>query len=121
MTAITDPWVARLVHRGLVPDRARTLDRADVARRYNRVHDLAPADPDYLYSPGMAQDAARAALSMVGIDLTDGTRIVLTDGVAGPRCWSHLANPCQIEAAIEEHRLTTGEVLAVEPLLEALP
>ncbi|GAC80821.1 hypothetical protein SAMN04488550_0616 [Gordonia malaquae] len=118
---ITDPWVQRQVAAGLVPERARTLDRADVARRYNRVHNLAPDHDDYLYSPGQAQQTARDALAFMGIDLTDGTRIVLTDGVAGRRGRAYVANVGQIEAGVEEHRLVTGETISADALIQALP
>lgn len=120
-TTLTDPWIERLIRAGLVPERARGLDRADVAHRYNKVHSFHPADPDYLYSPGQAQEVARAALALVGIEITDGTRILLTDTVAGPRCWSYLANVGQIEAACEEHRLCTGEAISADALINALP
>ncbi len=120
-TTLTDPWVERLIRAGLVPERARGLDRADVARRYNRVHNFHPADPDYLYSLGQAQDAARDVLVLVGIELADGTRIVLTDRVAGRCGWTYLANPGQIEVACEEHRLTTGEQISADALIAALP
>ena len=118
---LTDPWIDKLIRAGLVPERARGLDRGDVAARYNRVHSLSPADPDYLYSPGQAQTAARAALSLVGIELTDGTRVVLTDGVAGHRGRAYVANPGQLEAAVEEHRLATGESISADALIAALP
>ncbi|GAA3045066.1 hypothetical protein GCM10010528_25430 [Gordonia defluvii] len=120
-STLTDPWVERLIRAGLIPERARGLDRADVAHRYNKVHDFHPADPDYLYSPGQAQETARDALALVGVDLPDGARIFLTDMTAGPRCWSYLANCGQIETACEEHRLTTGEQISADALIGALP
>lgn len=115
---ITDPWVQRQAAAGLVPERARGLDRADVANRYNRVHGLAPDDHDYLYSPRQAQ---RTALALVGIDLPDDTRIVLTDGVAVLRGRAYVANYGQIEAAAEGDRLVTGESISADALIQALP
>ena len=51
----------------------------------------------------------------------DGTRVVLTDGRAGHRAGAYLLNPGQIETAVEQHRLTTGESLSADALIEALP
>ncbi|MFC3243276.1 hypothetical protein ACFOJ6_13955 [Gordonia humi] len=58
---------------------------------------------------------------MVGFDLPSGTRIVLTDRVAGQCGNAYRANLGQIEAAVEEHRLATGEAISADALLNALP
>ncbi len=120
-TTLTDPWIERQIAAGRLSPRARGMTRAEAADQHNAANALDQTDPEYLYSPGQAQTVARAALSMVGIDVTDGTRIILTDLVAGPRCWVYLANCGQIEAACEEHRLTTGEQISADALIGALP
>lgn len=61
---------------------------------------------------------------MVGFDLPAGTRVVLTDVVAGPcgRAYrAYRANCGQIEAAVEEHGLTTGEHISADASINALP
>ncbi len=120
-TTLIDPWIERQIAAGHLAPGARGMSRAEAADQYNAANALDQTDPDFLYSPGQAQETARAALSMVGIEITDGTRIMLTDRVAGSRCWVYLANCGQIEAAVEEHRLTTGEDISVDALISALP
>lgn len=121
MATICDPWVERQITTGRLAPGARDLSRAEAADQHNAANALGPADADYLYSPGQAQETARAALSMVGIEVTDGTRVVLSDGRAGLCGRAYLANPGQIEAAVEEHRLTTGEAIDADALIGALP
>lgn len=84
MTAtLTDPWIERQITAGRLAPGARGMSRTEAADQHNAANALTPTDHDYLYSPGQAQRAALAALSMVGFDLPSGTRIVLTDRVAG--------------------------------------
>lgn len=118
---ICDPWVERMIAAGRLAPGARGLSRAEAADQYNAANALTPTDHDYLYSPGQAQQTALAALSMVGVDLPAGTRVVLTDVVAGRCGRAYRANPGQIEAAVEEHRLTTGEEISATALIAALP
>lgn len=107
---ITDPWIERQIHAGhLAPE------------QYNQANALTPEDVDYLYTPGQAQSTARDALAVIGIDVPDGTRVVLTDGRAGLCCTYYLLNVGQIECAVEQHRLATGENLSADALIEALP
>lgn len=118
---ITDPWIERLIHAGHLAPGARGLTREQAAEQYNAANALDPTDDGYLYTPGQAQVVARDALAVIGIDVDPGTRVVLTDGRAGPRCTSYMLNPGQIEFAIEQHRLVSGENLSADALIEALP
>ncbi|MFM9378579.1 hypothetical protein [Gordonia sp. VNK21] len=118
---ICDPWVERMIAAGRLAPGARGLSRAEAADQYNAANALTPDDHDYLYSPGQAQETARDALSMVGIALPAGARVVLTDLVAGHCGRAYRANVGQIEAAVEEHRLTTGETISADALIAALP
>lgn len=122
MTAtLTDPWIERQIAAGRLAPGARGMSRAEAADQHNAANALTAEDHNYLYSPGQAQRAALAALSMVGIDLPADTRVVLTDLVAGLCGRAYRANVGQIEAAVEEHRLATGEAISAEALLNALP
>lgn len=122
MTAtICDPWIERLIHAGHLAPGARGLTREGAADQYNGANALTPEDADYLYTPGQAQAVAREALAVIGIEVPDSTRIVLTDGRAGPRCTTYMLNPGQITAAVEQHRLATGEAISTDALIEALP
>ncbi|GAB03903.1 hypothetical protein GII30_14940 [Gordonia amarae] len=120
-TTITDPWIERLIQSGHLAPGARGLTREAAARQYNEANALTPEDDDYLYTPGQAQATARDALAVIGIDVDPDTRVVLTDGRAGPRAGAYLLNVGQIEFAVEQHRLTTGESLSADALIEALP
>lgn len=120
-STLIDPWVERQIQSGRLAPGARGLNRGEAADQYNAANALTPEDHDYLYSPGQAQDVARDALSMVGVDLPAGTRVVLTDVVAGPCGRAYRANAGQIEAAVEEHRLATGEEISADALIAALP
>ena len=51
----------------------------------------------------------------------DTRRVVLTDGRAGLCCTYYLLNVGQIECAVEQHRLATGESISADALIEALP
>lgn len=123
MTAptICDPWIERQIHAGRLAPGARGMSRAEAADQCNAANALDPTDPDYLYTPGQAQQVACEALAVIGIDVDPDTRIVLTDGRAGPRCTTYMLNPGQIEAAVEQHRLITGEAISADALTEALP
>lgn len=120
-TLVTDPWIERLISDGHLAPGARGLTREQAAHQYNEANALDPTDPDFLYTPGQAQVVARDALAVIGIDVDSDDRVLLTDGPVGQRCGYHLLNPGQIEAAIDQHRLVTGEVLSVDALIEALP
>ncbi|UAK37199.1 hypothetical protein K8O93_18820 [Gordonia bronchialis] len=120
-TTVTDPWIERQIQAHHLSPGARGLTREQAAEQYNAANALDPEDDDYLYTPGQAQQAARDALAVIGIDVPDGTRVVLTDGRAGHRAGAYLLNPGQIETAVEQHRLTTGESLSADALIEALP
>lgn len=118
---LTDPWIERQIAAGRLAPGARGMSRTEAADQHNAANALTPTDHDYLYSPGQAQQTALAALSMVGIDLPDDTRVVLTDRVAGLCGRAYRANVGQIEAAVEEHRLSTGEAISADALIAALP
>ena len=121
MTAtICDPWIERRIRSGGLAPGARGLSREAAAEQYNQVNGLDPSDHDFLYTPGQAQSAARDALAVISIETGDA-RILLTDGRPGPRCWSYLVEPGQLEYAVEQHRLTTGETVSAEAVMEALP
>lgn len=120
-TVITDPWIERQIRAGHLAPGARGISRAEAADQYNAANALDPEDDDYLYTPGQAQSVARDALAMIGVDVDPDTRVVLTDGRAGPRCHTYMLNIGQIEAAVEQHRLATGENLSADALIGALP
>ena len=120
-STLVDPWVERMIAAGRLAPGARGMSRAGAADQHNAANALTPEDHDYLYSPGQAQQTALAALSMVGIDLPAGTRVVLTDVVAGRCGRAYRANAGQIEAACEEHQLATGEAISATALINALP
>lgn len=122
MTAtICDPWIERLIAAGQLAPGARGLTRADAAAQYNEVNALDPSDDDYLYAPDQASVAARDVLALVGIEIADGARIMLTDAMPGPRCWAFLVEPSQVEYACEQHRLVTGESLSADAIERGLP
>ncbi|GEE00374.1 hypothetical protein nbrc107696_08200 [Gordonia spumicola] len=122
MTAtICDPWIERLITSGQLAPGARGLSREQAAEQYNGANALTESDHDFLYTPGQAAGAARDALAVIGLEVPADARILLTDGASGPRCWSYLVEPGQIEYACEQHRLTTGETINPTPILEALP
>lgn len=120
-TTIADPWIERLIRRGALAPGARYMSREDAAHQHNAVNALDPADPDHLYTPGQAQQVARDALAVIGIDVDRGTRVLLTDGRVGTRCGYHLLNVGQIEYAVEQHRLVTGETISADAVIGALP
>lgn len=120
-TTIADPWIERQITAGRLAPGARGISREDAARQFNETNALDPADPDYLYTPGQAQQVARDALAVIGIDVGHDTRVLLTDGSAGPRCTYHLLNVGQIEYAVEQHRLVTGEYVSADAVIGALP
>ncbi|OBA59265.1 hypothetical protein [Gordonia sp. 852002-10350_SCH5691597] len=120
-TVITDPWIERQIHAGHLAPGARGLTREEAAHQFNEANALDPTDDGYLYTPGQAQVVARDALAVIGIEVPDSTRVVLTDGRAGLCCTYYLLNVGQIECAVEQHRLATGENLSADALIEALP
>ncbi|MDJ0454101.1 hypothetical protein [Gordonia amicalis] len=120
-TILIDPWVERQIAAGRLAPGARGLTREHAARQHNDANGLTPENPDFLYTPGQAQTVAREALAVIRIEVPTRTRVVLSDGCAGPRCTYYLLNIGQIEAAIEEHRLSTGEGISADALIGALP
>lgn len=120
-TTLTDPWIERLIRRGALAPGARGLSREDAAHQFNAVNALEPADNGFLYTPGQAQATARDAVAVIGIDVDADTRVLLTDGSAGPRCTYHLVSPGQIEYAVEQHYLVTGERVSADAVIGALP
>ena len=123
MTAITvtDPWIERMIHAGHLAPGGRDLSREEAAAQYNEANALEPTDPDYLYTPGQAQQVARDALATIDIEVPAATRVLLTDAHVGLRCTNYLLNPGQIEFAIDQHRLISGEDLSADALIAALP
>ncbi|MBS4103068.1 MULTISPECIES: hypothetical protein [Mycobacteriales] len=123
MTAptICDPWIEKLITAGRLAPGARRLTREEAAHQYNEANALTEADDDFLYTPGQAAGAARDALAVIGIEVADSARILLTDMTGGQHCWSYLIEPGQIACAIEQHRLVSGESLSATAILEALP
>lgn len=123
MSALTvcDPWIERLIAAGQLAPGARGLSREAAAEQYNEANALDPACDDHLYTPGQAASAARDALARIGIEVNENARILLTDTTGGPRCWSYLIEPGQLEYACDQRRLTTGETLSAEAVMEALP
>ncbi len=120
-TTICDPWIERLITAGHLAPGARDLSRENAAAQYNSANALDPSDDDFLYTPGQAADTARDALAVLGIDVAVDARIMLTDGATGPRCWTYLVEPSQLEYACEQYRLITGETLSSDALIGALP
>lgn len=120
-TTIADPWIERQITAARLAPGARGMSREDAAHQFNETNALDPADDGFLYTPGQAQATARDALAVIGIDVPAGTRVLLTDGSAGPRCTYHLLNVGQIEYAVEQHRLVTGEYVSADAVIEALP
>ncbi|ATD71735.1 hypothetical protein CNO18_17185 [Gordonia sp. 1D] len=120
-TTLIDPWIERQVAADRLAPGARGLTREEAARQHNAANALDPTDPDYLYTPGQAQAVARDALTTLDIDVDSTTRIVLTDGRAGPRAGAYMLNVGQVEAAVEQHRLVTGEHISADALIGALP
>ncbi|GAA1085155.1 hypothetical protein [Tsukamurella spumae] len=120
-TTICDPWIERQIHRGALAPGARGMSRDEAAAQYNEANALNPTDDDYLYTPGQAQVVARDALATIGIEVADDARVLLTDGRAGPRAGAYLLNPGQVETAVEQHRLITGESLSADAVIASLP
>ncbi|OBA40796.1 hypothetical protein [Gordonia sp. 852002-51296_SCH5728562-b] len=120
-TTIADPWIERLIAAGRLGPGARGMSREDAAHQFNETNALDPADDGFLYTPGQAQATARDALAVIGIDVDADTRVLLTDGRVGTRCGYHLLNVGQIEYAVEQHRLVTGETISADAVIGALP
>ena len=120
-TTIVDPWIERQIQAGNLAPGGRDLSREEAAAQYNEANALEPTDPDFIYTPGQAQVVVIDALAVIGIEVAYGTRVLLTDSTAGPRCHAYLLNVGQVEGAVEQHRLTTGEDLSADALIQALP
>ncbi|MCZ4652719.1 hypothetical protein O4157_14930 [Gordonia amicalis] len=120
-TAITDPWIERQIQAGNLAPGARGLSRDEAAAQYNAANALDSTDPDFIYTPGQAQAVARDALATIDIEVPAATRVLLTDAHVGLRCTNYLLNPGQIEFAIDQHRLISGEDLSADALIAALP
>ena len=119
--AISDPWTERQIRLGRLAPGARGLSRCEATRQYNAANALTSADPDFLYTPGAAQAAARGVLALVSIEIAPQTTIALTDARSGPWCATHRVTPGQVEAACEQHRQITGEHISGAALIDALP
>ena len=120
-TIFCDPWIERHIGAGRLSPGARGLTREAAAEQYNECNGLVRSDEDYLYTPTQAAAIARELLGDIGLDVPDAARVLLTDGDAGPRCWSYLVELGQIEFACEQHRLITGESIHPNPLVASLP
>ncbi|EGD57150.1 hypothetical protein SCNU_02210 [Gordonia neofelifaecis NRRL B-59395] len=65
---------------------------------------------------------AKDALSIIGIQVTGGRSVVLTDrDSVGERAFTYLINPSQLEYACDQYRLTVGESIDYEGLEAVLP
>lgn len=120
-TVLCDPWIERHITAGRLSPGARGMSREDAAEQYNSANGLVQSDVDFLYTPGQAATIARELLGDIGVEIAEGSRILLTDMRPGPKCWSHLVEPSQIEYAAEQHRLITGESIHPDALERALP
>ena len=68
------------------------------------------------------QTMAREVLAVIGIDVGPDCSVVLTDrDSTGPRTFTYLINPSQLEFACDQFRLTTGESVDYESLEAAMP
>ena len=120
-TILCDPWIERHIAAGHLSPGARGLTREVAAEQYNSANGLVQSDEDYLYTPGQAADVARELLADIGIEIAEGSRILLTDMTGGARCWTFLVEPSQLAFACEQHRLVTGESINSDALERALP
>lgn len=120
-TILCDPWIERHIAAGHLSPGARGLTREAAAEQYNEANGLVPSDEDFLYSPGQAAAVVRDLLGDIGIEIHADARILLTDMRSGPKCWSHLVEPSQLEYACEQHRHITGESIHPDALERALP
>ncbi|MGB3605335.1 MAG: hypothetical protein WBA38_17490 [Gordonia sp. (in: high G+C Gram-positive bacteria)] len=118
---ICDPWVERHIAAGRLSPGARGLTREAAATQYNECNGLVRSDEDHLYTPGQAATIARELLGDIGVEIAEGSRILLTDMTGGARCWSYLVEPSQLAFACEQHRLVTGENINAEAIEGALP
>ncbi|WP_411815823.1 hypothetical protein [Gordonia sp. SND2] len=68
------------------------------------------------------QEMARDVLRLIGIEVTGGRSVVLTDrDDVGERVFTYLVNPSQLEYACDQHRLATGASIDYESLQGVLP
>lgn len=115
-------WTERMIASGRLSPGARGMDPADAADQYNQVNALTLADPDFMYAPSQAQRVAREVLRGVGIKVSEHVVVTLTDtDDTGMRLAERRLNPGQIEGAVEEHRLATGEPISADALVASLP
>lgn len=121
ITTTTDPWIEQRITAGLLAPGARGMTREDVAEQYNEANALSPADDDYLYTPEQVQKTVHDVLRFVDVDVPDHTDIMLTDAAAGPRAGGYAVNPGQVEAAVEQYRLVTGDSISADAVITALP
>ncbi|MEJ9078408.1 hypothetical protein WKY82_08300 [Gordonia malaquae] len=122
MTAtLCDPWIERHIADGRLSPGARGLTREAAAEQYNECNGLVRSDVDFVYTPGQAATVVRELLGDIGIEIAADTRVLLTDGDGGQRCWVHLVEPDQLAFAAEQHRLITGESIHPNPIERALP
>ena len=68
------------------------------------------------------QTMAREVLAVIGIDVGPDRSVVLTDrDSVGPRVFTYLINPSQLEFACDQYRLATGESIDYGSLEAAMP
>lgn len=120
-TTIADPWIERHIDAGRLVPGARGLSRAQVAAQHNSANALDPSDTDYLFTPDQAQMLANELLALIGITIAPTTRIMLTDGHAGPWCGAYCVNVSQLEFALEQDHQITGERINADALLSEVP
>ena len=117
----TDAWIeARIVDGQLSPG-ARGMTRDEAAAQHNAANALDPADADYMFTPERAQKVVHDVLRLVDLEVADYREILLTDCAAGPRAGGYAVNIGQVEAAVEQFRLVTGESLSADAITQALP
>lgn len=69
-----------------------------------------------------SQAVAREVLRAIGVTVPFGRAIVLTDrDDTGVRGYTHRINPGQLEYAVEQHRLVTGESIDYADLEACMP
>lgn len=115
-------WIETHIANRILSPAARAMTPEDAALQHNEAAALTTADADYLYTPSQAQAAAQLLLDLVGITALPGQAVVLTDtDDTGSEAFVVTINPSQLEAAAGQHRLITGDAVAADALIGALP